>query len=1307
MKRITLILAFALAFVTGVKAQGPAGSYAFSESTEVYTAVSGTNSTATGDDGSQNAIPIGFTFNFDGVNYTDFSINTNGWIKLGATAIGTSPWTNTLSNTATHRPLIAAFWDDNNLGTGNIQYVVNGTAPNRTLEVGWNNVNIGGGGSTSAVNFASFKIRLYETTNVIEVVYGPTMDAAGTLTASVGINGASSYLSVTPGTPATASSAAANNSIAATTNVVGKKYIFTPPVACAGTPVAGTVAPTVQNICSGSTPAALVASGFSSGVTGLTFQWEESNDDGATDAWANAVGGTGATTASYTPPAFAGTTIYYRLKVTCSNSGLSADTASVMVAPPAAPSNQITALTIPAISVASTQAIANWTNGNGTRRVVFISDSATFTDPVDTNGPALTPNVVYSGSGQQLIYDGTGTTVTVRGLAANTQYYIKAYEYRRCGTGPYDYFYNVTTGTNVANFTTCSATAVLPWSENFDGLAAVGTNDMPSCWVEENGDWATANAVTYNTPNSGTNYLRNSWSANNEYIWTQGFNLTAGTSYDFSSFVQGDGATGWAVDFFVNSTQNSAGATQLGATYSVPGTGTIALQPYAQVTRTFVPSATGVYYFGVRVNQPSGAPWYVAFDDFELKLSPAVAPGCAANLAATPDPACGNFANTLTWDATPTATGYYITIGTTSGGNDIANAVDLGTNSYSFSGTVNTQYFWTVTPYNGAGSATGCAEQSFTTAATGCYCPSVPTSHDGVGITNVQIVTTDFPNGDVSYFDHSATVVDMAQGISNNVQVTFDTGYTYNTNIWIDFNDNYVFEASELVFQGESTDAEPTTLNASFIMPVTAPLGQHMMRIGTADSGQATPDPCYSGAWGVTLDFAVNIVAATCTPPAVTTAINADCGNGLYFVDVNVTDLGDGSPYISDGIDVWPIAGLGITQVGPFADGASVTLTVYHGTDATCDLPLGNFAYACPPANDECSTAIALTVNNNYLCGVVTAGTTAGATQSSQPDDVSGTPAKDVWYSFVATGTAHRISLTNIVAVVGTSTDMGIGLYDGTGTCAALAFVGTSDPETYNVTGLTAGTTYYVRVYGWYGGTDQMTFNICIGTPPPPLPPPANDDCANAITISTLPYNFAQDASGSTNNAGFISQCGGMNDGVWYTFTVDTPGDVTVTLTGIVGGWDPEIGVYSGSCGTFTCVDSADDFGNDQGETLTLPALAAGQYWINVGNYSGFTNGAEGPLTIDVTGTAVLLGNASFDSSAFKAYPNPVKDVLNLSYSSDISNVEVFNMLGQTVMAKQVNAAQGQVDMSNLSSGSYIVKVTSNGLTKSIKVIKQ
>ena len=83
------------------------------------------------------------------------------------------------------------------------------------------------------------------------------------------------------------------------------------------------------------------------------------------------------------------------------------------------------------------------------------------------------------------------------------------------------------------------------------------------------------------------------------------------------------------------------------------------------------------------------------------------------------------------------------------------------------------------------------------------------------------------------------------------------------------------------------------------------------------------------------------------------------------------------------------------------------------------------------------------------------------------------------------------------------------------------------------------------------------------------------------------------------------------------------------------------------------------------------------------------------------------LANSAFDSTNFKFYPNPVKDVLNLSYTQNISDIAVYNLLGQKVIENTINANSATIDMSALSGGSYIVKITSENQTKTIKVIKE
>ncbi|MBY8963551.1 T9SS type A sorting domain-containing protein [Flavobacterium sp. D11R37] len=85
----------------------------------------------------------------------------------------------------------------------------------------------------------------------------------------------------------------------------------------------------------------------------------------------------------------------------------------------------------------------------------------------------------------------------------------------------------------------------------------------------------------------------------------------------------------------------------------------------------------------------------------------------------------------------------------------------------------------------------------------------------------------------------------------------------------------------------------------------------------------------------------------------------------------------------------------------------------------------------------------------------------------------------------------------------------------------------------------------------------------------------------------------------------------------------------------------------------------------------------------------------------------VVLSTESFDSAAFRYHPNPVKDVLTLTYSSAIENVVVYNLLGQSVIERSGSSNEMQLDMAQLSAGTYIVKVTSQGAVKTLKVVKQ
>src|SRR5690606_24546648 len=88
-------------------------------------------------------------------------------------------------------------------------------------------------------------------------------------------------------------------------------------------------------------------------------------------------------------------------------------------------------------------------------------------------------------------------------------------------------------------------------------------------------------------------------------------------------------------------------------------------------------------------------------------------------------------------------------------------------------------------------------------------------------------------------------------------------------------------------------------------------------------------------------------------------------------------------------------------------------------------------------------------------------------------------------------------------------------------------------------------------------------------------------------------------------------------------------------------------------------------------------------------------------ITVEVT-----LSRDIANAVTLKAYPNPVKDVLNISSNREITKIEVLNMLGQVIISNTTNSTETQVNLSGLVSGNYFVKVTANNSTKILKVVK-
>ena len=79
-----------------------------------------------------------------------------------------------------------------------------------------------------------------------------------------------------------------------------------------------------------------------------------------------------------------------------------------------------------------------------------------------------------------------------------------------------------------------------------------------------------------------------------------------------------------------------------------------------------------------------------------------------------------------------------------------------------------------------------------------------------------------------------------------------------------------------------------------------------------------------------------------------------------------------------------------------------------------------------------------------------------------------------------------------------------------------------------------------------------------------------------------------------------------------------------------------------------------------------------------------------------------------FNTSDFELYPNPVHDILNLQFNRTGSyNIIVIDLQGKTVLNTLIEEAFTQIDVSNLDSGVYFVKVMSKNSITTKKLVIQ
>lgn len=135
-----------------------------------------------------------------------------------------------------------------------------------------------------------------------------------------------------------------------------------------------------------------------------------------------------------------------------------------------------------------------------------------------------------------------------------------------------------------------------------------------------------------------------------------------------------------------------------------------------------------------------------------------------------------------------------------------------------------------------------------------------------------------------------------------------------------------------------------------------------------------------------------------------------------------------------------------------------------------------------------------------------------------------------------------------------------------------------------------------------------------------------------------------------------------------------------------------------------------------------VPITSAGEFAVNFDsdNYPGSVHLQYGfsvrginanPAFMEQNGNVVIgqaaAGVAPVVKKAIAVYPNPATNVLNINAEDIISNVQVYNMLGQQVININPNSTTATLNVSEFKAGIYMVNTTSNGKTTTTRFIKQ
>jgi hypothetical protein len=126
-------------------------------------------------------------------------------------------------------------------------------------------------------------------------------------------------------------------------------------------------------------------------------------------------------------------------------------------------------------------------------------------------------------------------------------------------------------------------------------------------------------------------------------------------------------------------------------------------------------------------------------------------------------------------------------------------------------------------------------------------------------------------------------------------------------------------------------------------------------------------------------------------------------------------------------------------------------------------------------------------------------------------------------------------------------------------------------------------------------------------------------------------------------------------------------------------------------------------------KTFTFTAPSTGVFYFAFHHTSPANAAGTHALLIDNFVVTQTLGTNEYLSGKFNVYPNPAANVINIANTVDatINTIEMSDLNGRVVKSVKMNAAEGQVSVSDLATGVYMMKISTDQGVAIKKIVKE